>query len=135
MSRLLNYTGKEKSSEAILKDYECDGQMSIFDYEPRNPGEIVTHETRALSHETVDKQRRYKQIVETMNLFGRPMTAKEIAVHMCAMGYIPTAERNFTAPRLTEMSKTGLVEPAGKTYCRYTGKKVTAYKLLKEAIG
>ena len=27
MSRLLNYTGKEKSSDAILKDYECDGQM------------------------------------------------------------------------------------------------------------
>lgn len=132
MSRLLNYTGKEKSSDTVLKDYECDGQMSIFDYQPRDLGEIVTHETRALSHESVDKQRRYKQIIETLRLYGRPMTAKEIAVHMCNMGYIPTSERNFTSPRLTEMSKEGLVEPAGKALCKYSGKKVTAYRLLKE---
>ena len=32
------------------------------------------------------------------------MTAKEIAVEMYKKGYIPSDERNFTAPRLTELS-------------------------------
>ena len=42
-------------------------------------------------------------------------------------------ERNFTAPRLTELSKLGVVEPVGKDYCQFTGKKVSLYKLRDEA--
>ena len=42
-------------------------------------------------------------------------------------GYIPTSERNFTAPRLTELSKMGVVEPIGKKMCQYTGKTVAVY--------
>ena len=57
------------------------------------------------------------------------MTAKEIAVRMNEKGYIPTTERNFTAPRLTEMSQLGIVEPIGKKICKYTKHKVTVYSL------
>jgi hypothetical protein len=46
---------------------------------------------------------------------------------MMNKGYIPTSERNFTAPRVTEMSKTGLVEPIGKKKCKYTGRTVAVY--------
>lgn len=94
--------------------------------------EIPTLETRSESNESVDRQRRYHQIVRVLKQYGRGMTAKEIAVSMCNIGYIPTSERNFTAPRLTELSMMGVVEPLGKTICQYTGKKVTVYGLRSE---
>lgn len=97
--------------------------------EYRKPGEITTFDTRAESNETVDKKQRYKQIIEIL-YGGKEMTAKEIAVEMCQRGYIPTSERNFTAPRLTELSHRGIVEPVGKQVCTYTGKKVAVYKLI-----
>lgn len=96
--------------------------------EYRKVGEVPTLETRSLANETVDKAKRYKQIIEILT-GGKEMTAKEIAVEMCQRGYIPTSERNFTAPRLTELSYKGVVEPIGKQRCTYTGKTVAVYKL------
>ena len=93
-------------------------------------GTAVTLETRHDAHESVDKAKRYAQIKAAM---WRPMTAKEVAVEMHIRGEIPTSERNFTAPRLTEMSKMGTVEPVGKTRCQYTGKTVTVYALRESA--
>lgn len=95
--------------------------------ELRRYGTIPTLDTRSESNETVDKKKRYKQIIEVLK--GKQMTAKEIAVEMCNKGYIPTSERNFTAPRLTELSKQGIVEPIGKQRCEYTGKTVAIYSL------
>ena len=94
----------------------------------RRPGEIVTFDTRAEANETVDRNKRYQQILECLTEKNN-QTAKELAVMMYNKGYIPTAERNFTAPRLTEMSYIGMVEPIGKTKCRYTGKTVAVYSL------
>lgn len=99
--------------------------------EYRRYGEIPTLETRSLSNESVDKAKRYKQIIEIL-WGGKEMTAKEIAVEMCNRGYIPTSERNFTAPRLTELSRNGIVEPIGKQKCTYTGKTVAVYKLIEK---
>ncbi len=97
----------------------------------RRIGEIPTLETRSEANETVDKKKRYKQIIDVLQ-GGKEMTAKEIAVEMCNRGYIPTSERNFTAPRLTELSKNGVVEPVGKQRCTYTGKTVCVYALLEK---
>lgn len=102
--------------------------------EERFYGTVPTLETRAEAHDSVDKQKRYRQIIECLSeardrLHLNGLTAKEIAVMMMKKGYIPTSERNFTAPRLTEMSQDGLVEPIGKMTCSYTGKKVTVYAL------
>jgi len=94
---------------------------------PRNPGEYTTYDTRALANESVDRRMRYEQVLECLR--EKPMTAKEVAVEMMNKGYIPTSERNFTAPRLTELSQRGLVEPIGKTTCEYTGKTVAVYAL------
>lgn len=99
--------------------------------EARN-GVPVTLSNRAEAHESVDKQKRYAQIIECLE--GKQMTAKEIAVEMWKRGYIPNSERNFTAPRLTELSKDGVVEPIGKVKCEYTGKTVAVYRLRKEEI-
>lgn len=71
--------------------------------ERRNPGEYTTYETRALANESVDRRMRYEQVLECLR--DKPMTAKEVAVEMMNKGYIPTSERNFTAPRLTELSQ------------------------------
>ena len=101
--------------------------------EHRMFGEYTTLETRAEANEMIDRNKRYSQIVEClteakkMHLAG--LTAKECAVMMMQKGYIPTSERNFTAPRLTEMMDEGIVEPIGKQICTYTGHKVSVYAL------
>ena len=96
--------------------------------EPRLPGENTPRDTRADANESVDREKRYKQILGCLSERG-DSTAKEIAVWRQLAGLIPTSERNFTAPRLTEMSKKGWVEPIGKKKCWYTGKTVTVYGL------
>lgn len=98
----------------------------------RRPGELTTLETRSAAEEQVNKNLRYRQIIAILDIYGaKGLTAKEIAVNMCANGDIPTSERNFTAPRLTELGRKGIVEPIGKKICSYTGRKVTVWGLCK----
>ena len=104
--------------------------------EERMPGEYTTYETRAESHEKVDKQKRYSQIIECLLEADkgqeRGLTAKECAVMMMHKGYIPTSERNYVSPRLTELGQQGRVEPIGKKICSFTGKKVSVWALREE---
>jgi len=102
--------------------------MSGIEY--RNYGENPTLEARHDSHETVDKKKRYREILECLS--GKELTAKEIAVIMCQKGYIPTTERNFVSPRLTELGRKGVVEPIGKKHCTYTGKTVSVWAICGE---
>lgn len=95
----------------------------------RRPGEIPTLDTRGEAHELVNKEKRYSQIVECLRETPQ-MTAKEIAVKMYQKGYVPSSERNFAAPRLTEMARAGIVEPVGKTKCQYTGRTVAVWELV-----
>lgn len=99
-------------------------------YEEIRPGQAVTLQTRAAAERTVDKELRKRQIIEVLNEMFI-MTAKEIAVDMHMRGLIPTSDRNFTAPRLTEMVKDGTVEVCGTKKCQYTGRRVSAYKLTR----
>ena len=100
--------------------------------ELRRYGTNPTLEARAESNETVDKQKRYKQIIEILMENPKGLTAKEIACVMYSNGLIPTRERNFTAPRLTELSYKGVVEPIGKKKCTFTGKTVAVYRLRED---
>ena len=98
--------------------------------ENRRYGQMPTLETRGEAHDTVDKRKRYSQIIECLLEVGSMgLTAKECAVMMMKKGYVPSSERNYTAPRLTEMSQEGMVEPIGKRICRWTGKRVAVYGL------
>ena len=101
--------------------------MSII---KRMLGEYPPIETRAEANETVDRDKRYRQILEILE--DGDMTAKEVAVEMCRRGYVPTSERNFSSPRLTELQTKGKVEVIGKTKCQYTGKIVAVYSLRNE---
>lgn len=95
----------------------------------RNNGEKITLETRYEANESVDKETRYKQIIEILKANPKGLTAKEIALKMYAKGYSYSAERNISAPRLTELSYKGIVEPVGKTICKYSKKWVSVYRL------
>lgn len=108
--------------------------MSLDEYNnfvARQFGEYPPIETRAEANETVDREQRYRQILEILTV---PLTAKEVAVCMHEHGYIPNSERNFSAPRLTELERKGIVEVVGKKKCQYTGKTVSVYAKRKETV-
>ncbi len=97
--------------------------------EYRRPGEMTTLETRAEAYETVDKKKRYKEIIEILTDSNEPMSAKEISVEMYKRGYTPTSERNFASPRITELLRNGTLDVIGKKKCNFTGKTVSVYEL------
>ena len=87
----------------------------------------ITTETRQLSFNDIQEKtkKRYEQILDRLD---KPKTAKEIAVEMFELGLIPSTERNYTAPRLTELEKMGYVRAIEKKKCEYTGKTVAVYE-------
>lgn len=90
---------------------------------------IITHQTRQLSFEDMKlkKKIRYEQILSRLQ--NGKKTAKEIAVELFELKIIPSSERNYTAPRLTELEQMGLVKSTSKKKCQYTGKKVAIYEI------
>lgn len=95
---------------------------------------MITAITRQLSFEDIKpKQKiRYKQILD--RLCSGNKTAKEIAVELYELGYIPSTERNYTAPRLTELEKMGYVKVVDKRKCQYTGKQVAVYRMTQAGL-
>lgn len=87
----------------------------------------ITTQTRQLSFNDIQEKtkKRYEQILDRLN---EPKTAKEIAVELFEIGVIPSTERNYTAPRLTELEKMGYVKAIDKKKCEYTGKTVAIYE-------
>ena len=71
---------------------------------------------------------RKKLILDVLDEFGE-LTAQELAVALYNRGHIPSDERNFTAPRLTDLRKAGKVEPVNKKLCVKTGRKVTVWAM------
>lgn len=93
---------------------------------------MITAITRQLSFEDIKtKQKiRYKQILDRLCCGNK--TAKEIAVELYELGYIPSTERNYTAPRLTELENMGYVKVVDKRKCKYTGKQVAVYGMTQK---
>ena len=89
---------------------------------------MITTETRQMSFNDIQEKKkiRYVQILDRLK--NREMTAKEIAVELFDLGLIPSTERNYTAPRLTELEKMGYVKAVDKKKCEYTGKTVAVYE-------
>ncbi len=94
----------------------------------RLPGENTTLENRRLSYDSVPKGKRCNQIIEILEDL-KQATAMEIAEEMLARGYIKILDRNASAPRLTEFSQEGIVEPIGSKKDKYFNKEVTVYAL------
>ena len=91
---------------------------------------VITMQTRQMSFEDIQlkKKIRYEQILSRMD---EPKTAKEIAVELFELGYIPSTERNYVQPRLTELCKKEIVRVVGKKKCQYSGKTVAVYERIE----
>lgn len=92
----------------------------------------ITFNTRQLSFEDIKekRQRRYEEILDRLETGNK--TAKEIAIELYEMKLIPSPERNYTAPRLTELEKMGKVRVVDKKKCQWTGKTVAVYEIDQE---
>ena len=88
---------------------------------------FVTIQTRKESFNNIQEKQpvRYELILEHLD---RPKTAKEIAVELFELGIIPSSERNYVSPRLTELEQRGIVKAFKKKKCEYTGKTVAVYE-------
>ena len=90
---------------------------------------MYTHEGDG--YPLADKLIRYRQIRGILSLYPEGLTAKEVAHKMYEIGLVPTDERNFSAPRLTELEEKGQVEVIGKKTYQWTRKRVRVYRLVE----
>lgn len=74
----------------------------------------ITKETRKASYEAVlpKVNERCRLILETLGT--RSMTVSEITDELVAAGTLPYFNRNYVAPRLTELKDMGVVETCGR---------------------
>jgi hypothetical protein len=88
----------------------------------------IPKETRRESYNTVKPSLRARQkaVLRILREHG-DLSAQEIAAILRTEGITPTDERNFAAPRLTELCEMGLVKAVGKKTCAKTGRTVTVW--------
>lgn len=95
---------------------------------------MITQETRQLSFEDIQEKKKVRCIQILDRLINGNRTAKELAVELFELGFIPSTERNYTAPRLTELEKMGYIKALDKKKCDYTGKMVAIYEITQKGI-
>jgi predicted ArsR family transcriptional regulator len=88
----------------------------------------LTDQTRRESHKAAnrDAAARRRVILEILTERGG-MTAREVAGELHRRCITPTDERNYAAPRLTELYKTGKIATTGKKPCPQTGRNVAVW--------
>ena len=88
----------------------------------------IPQETRRESYEAAqpDAAIRRRVILEILTERGG-MTAREVAGELHRRGITPTDERNFAAPRLTELYKDGKITVTGKRLCTHSGRNVAVW--------
>ncbi|MDN6100722.1 MAG: hypothetical protein L0L09_04735 [Staphylococcus equorum] len=95
----------------------------------------ITIETRNESFDKIiatigDRQR---VVIDYLEAFDEPLSASDIAYGLYINGLVPTPERNSVHPRLTELTKMGIVRVVGKEKDQVTNRKVAVYELVEEA--
>ena len=88
----------------------------------------ITQETRRESYEAAkpDAAQRRRVILEILTERGG-MTAREVSAELHRRGITPTDERNYAAPRLTELYKAGEITTTRKKLCPQTGRNVAVW--------
>lgn len=76
--------------------------------------DAITKQTRRQSYEKVlpNLGKRYHLILDTLG--ERQMTVSELVEELMRKGKLPYFNRNFVAPRLTELKEMGFVETVGR---------------------
>ena len=108
-----------------------DMEKKIFDTKITITEEIfmnLTQETRRESYEAAkqDAAARRRVILEILTEKGG-MTAREVSGELHRRVITPTDERNYAAPRLTELYKDGKIEVKRKKICPQTGRNVAVW--------
>lgn len=93
----------------------------------------ISKETRSESYERVKPTLTARQriVLAILKQYG-DLTAQEVADTLCFLRITPTNERNFAAPRLTELCEQGLVRVVGKKICDKTGRTVSVWSAVKK---
>ena len=114
---------------------DLSGKEPIIIYDPYgDKGELMkalTQETRHESFETVkqDAAARRRVILEILTEHGGGMTAREVAGELHRRSITPTDERNYAAPRLTELCDAGKIHAVGKKLCAHSGRNVAVWSV------
>ena len=87
----------------------------------------ITETTREKSYGKIRKNVGKRHLLILKILGERQMTAMELAKAMYDLGNIPRCERNFAAPRLTELQTLGLVKVVGKRKDEATSRNVALW--------
>jgi len=89
----------------------------------------ITIETRRESFEAVKATAKQRRAIILEILNGKELTASEIAEELHARRITPSCERNYAAPRLTELKEEGRVKAIGKKLCQKTGRNVSVWAI------
>lgn len=84
---------------------------------------MITNETRAESLNELDKTKRYEEIRYALKNEINGLTVRELAKKL------GSEERNYVAPRLTELTRKNEVEVISKRYDKKTKRNVAVYAL------
>lgn len=94
--------------------------------------DVITNQTRKESYKKIQLNNKCKLIYEQLG--NGEYTARELAIKMYntkdeyGNRLLKTTARQETAPRLTELLKSGLVEAIKKKYDEESGCKVAVYR-------
>jgi predicted HTH transcriptional regulator len=93
----------------------------------------IPQDTRKESYEAVKPTipSRQATVLSILSENGK-MTAQEIADELFRRGITPTNERNFAAPRITELYEKGVIEPVGKKINENTRRTVTVWAVVEK---
>jgi predicted ArsR family transcriptional regulator len=96
--------------------------------------EKITSITRRESHEYIKpkKQTRQDMILELLTQVRQPITANEISKKLLELKLTPYFSRNFSQPRLNELSKDNRARTVNKRKCTITGRTCVTYEITEQ---
>lgn len=92
----------------------------------------ITTETRREGYEFAKEKKEIRANVILGVLGNRQMTVSEIVKELLDEGIIKYYDRNFVAPRLTELKEDGLVKVVGKRQCIMSGRMVAVWERVEQ---
>lgn len=92
----------------------------------------IVEETRREGYESVASKRADRCDVILAILGNRQMTVSEIVKALLDESTIKYYDRNFVAPRLTELKEAGKVKVVGKRKCIMSGKMIAVWERVEQ---
>lgn len=93
--------------------------------------DAITKETRRASYDAIQSKVKPRQRMILETLGDRAMTVSEITEELVAAGKLPYYNRNYVAPRLTELKDDGVVETCGRRRNAKSGANEAVWRVKK----